>query len=52
MCNRLLSHNCLYKDSNKIVIPHDYLNSTKTNLSSSINDVTIVWNYLKRKVVF
>lgn len=53
MCNRLLSHNCLYKDSNKIVIiSHDYLNSTKTNLSSSINDVTIVWNYLKRKLCF
>lgn len=53
MCQRLLTHNCFYRENNKIlIIAHDYNSCSLNNLNSSINDVTIVWNYLRRKRCF
>ena len=39
-------------DRKLIIIAHDYCEKKSSNLSSSLNDVTIVWNFFRRSLDF
>lgn len=59
MCERGLEHKCSFREDNRLlVIGHDYYGKTRSTrntrntrntLNSSLNDITIVWNYFRRK---
>lgn len=49
MCERKIKHICDYRKNNRLlIIAHDYHDTFFNNLNSSINDITIVWNYFRR----
>lgn len=53
MCERNIIHQCKYNPKNQIlIISHDYLNHKNGNLSSCLNDITLVWNYVRYKLCF